>query len=162
MVVTAAGESGMPQNTEERVQNATRMIEAALAKGIPIDRLHVDVLVFPISVDAQFVLHSLGAFGSLRERFGEEIHLTGGLSNVSFGLPCRKLINEVYMNLAVEAGADCGIVDPVANDMRRVFLADKSSLPYQLAQEMLLGRDRNCKNYLRAYRKGELEPSPVA
>jgi len=162
VVVTAAGASGMPQNTGERVANAVRMIDAALAKGIPISKLHVDVLIFPISVDSQFVLHSLGAFRELRERYGEEIHLTGGLSNVSFGLPCRKLINEVFMNLAVEAGADSGIVDPVANNMNRVFTADKSSKPYQLAQEMLLGRDRNCKNYLRAYRKGELEPVSVA
>jgi 5-methyltetrahydrofolate--homocysteine methyltransferase len=162
VVVTAAGESGMPQNTEERVSNATRMIEAALAKGIPKGRLHVDVLVFPISVDSQFVLHCLDAFRALRQHYGEEIHLTGGLSNVSFGLPCRKLINEVFMNLAMEAGADSGIVDPVANDLNRVFAADKTSKPYQLAQEMLLGRDRNCKNYLRAYRKGELEPVAVS
>ena len=73
-----------------------------------------------------------------------------------------QLINEVFMNLAVEAGADSGIVDPVANDLNRVFAADKSSKPYQLAQDMLLGRDRSCKSYLRAYRKGELEPVSVA
>ena len=162
VVVTAAGQSGMPQNTEARVENATRMIEAALAKGIPIGRLYCDVLVFPISVDSQFVVHCLDAFRSLREKYGEQIHLTGGLSNVSFGLPCRKLINEVFMNLAVDAGADSGIVDPVANDLNRVFTGDKSSKPYQLAQEMLLGRDRSCKNYLRAYRKGELEPVSIA
>jgi 5-methyltetrahydrofolate--homocysteine methyltransferase len=162
VVVTAAGETGMPQNTEERVHNATRMIEAALAKRIPMGRLYVDVLVFPISVDSQFVVHCLDAFRALRERYGEEIHLTGGLSNVSFGLPCRKLINEVFINLAVVAGADSGIVDPVANDLNRVFASDKTCRPYQLAQEMLLGRDRNCKNYLRAYRKGELEPASVS
>jgi 5-methyltetrahydrofolate corrinoid/iron sulfur protein methyltransferase len=162
VVVTAAGESGMPQNTEERVRNATRMIDAALAKGIPAGRMHVDVLVFPISVDSQFVVHCLDAFRALREKYGPEIHLTGGLSNVSFGLPCRKLINEVFMNLAVEAGADSGIVDPVANDLNRVFAADQSTRPYQLAQDMLLGRDRNCKSFLRAYRKGELEPVSVA
>jgi 5-methyltetrahydrofolate--homocysteine methyltransferase len=162
VVVTAAGGSGMPQNTEERVTNATRMIDAAVAKGIPMGRLHCDVLVFPISVDSQFVVHCLDAFRALREKYGPGIHLTGGLSNVSFGLPCRKLINEVFMNLAVEAGADSGIVDPVANDLHRVFTADKASKPYQLAQDMLLGRDRNCKSYLRAYRKGELEPVSIA
>jgi 5-methyltetrahydrofolate--homocysteine methyltransferase len=162
VVVTAAGAGGMPQNTEERVANASRMIDAALAKGIPPGRMHVDVLIFPISVDSQFVLHALDAFRALRDKYGPEIHLTGGLSNVSFGLPCRKLINEVFLNLAVEAGCDSGIVDPVANDLNRVFTADKSTKPYQLAQEMLLGRDRNCKTYLKAYRKGELEPVSVA
>jgi cobalamin-dependent methionine synthase I len=162
VVVTAAGASGMPQNTEERVENASRMIDAALAKGIPMERMFVDVLVFPISVDSQFVIHCLDAFRRLREKYGDRIHLTGGLSNVSFGLPCRKLINEVFINLAVAAGADSGIVDPVANDLTQVFVAEKQSRPYQLAEEMLLGLDRSCKNYLRAYRKGELESATVA
>ena len=156
VVVTAAGASGMPQNTEERVANASRIIDAALAKGIPPERMYVDVLVFPISVDSQFVVHCLDAFRALREKYGERIHLTGGLSNVSFGLPCRKLINEMFINLAVEAGADSGIVDPVANDLKALFLGDQQSKAYQLALEMLLGKDRNCKNFLRAYRKGEL------
>jgi cobalamin-dependent methionine synthase I len=53
--------------------------------------------------------------------------LRGGRSNVSFGMPCRKLINEVFINLAVEAGVDSGIVDPVASSLDRVFLADKQS-----------------------------------
>jgi 5-methyltetrahydrofolate--homocysteine methyltransferase len=161
VVVTAAGANGMPQNTEERMVNASRMIDAAMSKGIPLDRLYVDVLVFPISVDGQFVIHCLDAFRGLRQKYGEQIHLTGGLSNVSFGLPCRKLINEVFINLALEAGADSGIVDPVANDLNKVFLADKDSKQYHLAQDMLLGHDRNCKNYLRAYRKGELEAVSV-
>ncbi len=156
VVVTAAGESGMPRNAEERVANASRMVEAALAQGIPLRDQYVDSLVFPISVDGQFVIHCLDAIRALREKFGAEIHITGGLSNVSFGLPCRKLINEVFLNLAVEAGADSGIVDPVANDLTRVFVADKESPRYQLALDMLMGRDRNCKNFLRAYRKGEL------
>ena len=156
VVVTAAGAGGMPQNAEERVANASKMVEAALEKGIPLEDLYVDALVFPISVDGQFVIHCLDAIRALRDNYGPKIHITGGLSNVSFGLPCRKLINEAFMNLAVEAGADGGIVDPVANDLNQVFTADRESKPYRLALEMLLGRDRNCKDFLRAYRKGEL------
>jgi cobalamin-dependent methionine synthase I len=159
VVITAAGSSGMPSNTEERVDHASQMVEAALAKGIPLERMFVDTLVFPISVDQQFVIQCLDAFSELRARYGERIHLTGGLSNVSFGMPCRKLINEVFLNLAVEAGADSGIVDPVASNLNRVFLADKESAPYQLAMDMLLGRDPGCVNYLVAYREGELEPA---
>jgi len=53
---------------------------------------------------------------------------------------------------------DSGIVDSVANDLNRIFVADKTFKPYQLTRDMLLGLDRNCKNFLRAYRKGELEP----
>jgi cobalamin-dependent methionine synthase I len=157
VIVTAAGESGMPQDTEQRIVNATRIIDAALAKAIPIGNLYLDTLVFPVSVDIQFGTHYLEATRQLRARYGPEIHLTGGLSNVSFGLPCRKLVNEVFINLAVEAGADSGIVDSVANNLNEVFTADKSSKPYQLTRDMLLGLDRNCKAFLRAYRKGELE-----
>ena len=158
VIVTAAGDSGMPQNTEERIANASRIIDAALAKTIPIESLYVDILVFPISVDGQFGNHYLEAARLLRAKYGEEIHITGGLSNVSFGIPCRRLVNEVFINLSVEAGVDSGIVDPTANDLNAIFSTDKTSTPYQLAQEMLLGRDRSCKNFLRAYRKGELEP----
>lgn len=158
VVVTASGASGMPQNAEERIDHASRMIEAALARKIPLDHLYVDALVFPISVDNQFVIQVLDAFRQLRAKYGERIHLTGGLSNVSFGMPCRKLINEVFINLAVEAGADSGIVDPVGSNLNRIFLADKQSRPYQLALDVLLGRDPGCVNYLEAYREGELEP----
>ena len=159
VIVTAAGDSGMPQDAEQRIANATRIVEAALGKSLPIESLYVDTLVFPISVDMQFGNHYLEATRQLRAKFGGRIHLTGGLSNVSFGLPCRRLVNEVFINLAVEAGVDSGIVDSVANDLNQIFVADKTSKPYQLTRDMLLGLDRNCKNFLRAYRKGELEPA---
>ena len=158
LIVTAAGDSGMPQDEDQRIANASRIIEAALAKSIPAESLYVDTLVFPISVDIQFGNHYLGATRRLRAKYGRKIHLTGGLSNVSFGLPCRRLVNEVFINLAVEAGVDSGIVDSVANDLNQILVADKTSRPYQLARDMLLGLDRNCKTFLRAYRNGELEP----
>jgi len=161
VVITAAGSRGMPQTAADRVANASQVVEAALAAGIPLERMYVDALVFPISVDDQFVNHCLDAFRELRAKYGERIHLTGGLSNVSFGMPCRKLINEVFINLAVEAGADSGIVDPVASNLSRIFQADTGSHPYQLALDMLLGHDPGCMNYLTAYREGELELAPV-
>jgi 5-methyltetrahydrofolate--homocysteine methyltransferase len=157
VIVTAAGEKGMPQNDEERVVNASRMVDAALAKGIAIRDIYIDALVFPISVDSQFGNHCLQAIRRLREKYGPDIHITGGLSNVSFGLPCRRLINDVFILLAIEAGADSGIIDPVASDLQAIVNMDRQSQPYLLAEDMLLGRDRNCKNFLRAYRKGELK-----
>lgn len=156
VVVTASGEKGMPQNDVERVTNASRMVDAALSKGIAIQDIYIDALVFPISVDSQFGHHCFDAIRKLRANYGPEIHITGGLSNVSFGLPSRRLINDVFILLAVEAGADSGIIDPVAGDIGRIFSTDRQSRHYQLAEDLLLGRDRNCKAFLRAYRKGEL------
>ena len=157
VIVTAAGEKGMPQNDEERVVNASRMVNAALAKDIAIQDIYIDALVFPISVESQFGNHCLQAIRRLRKEYGPEIHITGGLSNVSFGLPCRRLINDVFIILAVEAGTDGGIMDPITSSLANVLSIDRQSRAYQLAEDMLLGRDRNCKNFLRAYRKGELQ-----
>jgi len=157
VIVTAAGEAGMPQNADERVANASRMVENTLSKGISIEDIFIDPLVFPISVDAEFGNHCLDAIRLLRQRYGNEIHITGGFSNVSFGLPSRRLINDVFINLAVDAGADSGIIDPVTSKIQDVLNIDRNSRPYQLAQEMLLGVDLYCKNFLRAYRKGELQ-----
>ena len=156
VIVTAAGGAGMPASAAERVDNASRMVGAALAKGIPITDLFVDPLVFPISVDGNFGLHTLDAIRTIRSRYGPEINITGGMSNVSFGIPARKLMNTVFINLAVDAGADSGIIDPVMNPLSAVFAADRESVPYRLAEDTLLGRDEFCATYIKAWRKGIL------
>lgn len=157
-IVTAAGAEGMPSDAAERVDNASRMVEAALAAGIELREIFVDPLVFPISVDGSFGLHTLDAIRTLRGRFGRQINITGGMSNVSFGIPARKLMNTVFINLTVAAGADSGIIDPVMNPLADVFAADRDSEPYRLAEDVLLGRDEYCMNYITAWRKGALSP----
>jgi len=157
VIVTAAGDSGMPSNAEERVENADRIIEAALGKDITLDRLYVDPLVFPISVDGDFGDHCLDAIRTLRARYGPDIHITGGMSNVSFGLPNRRLINDAFLVLAIEAGADSGIVDPITNPPGRALELDRSSRPFELALDVLSGADRHCRAYMKAFRAGELE-----
>ncbi len=159
VVVTAAGESGMPTNAEERVVNASRMVEASLAAGIQLDRIFVDPLVFPIAVDGEYGRHCLDAIAELRRRFGTEIHITGGMSNVSFGLPNRRLLNDAFLILAIEAGADSGIVDPTVVNVRGALAADRTTRPFQLAFDVFTGADENCRAYMKAYRAGELSPS---
>ena len=158
VVVTAAGESGMPTNTEERVANASRMVEASLVAGVELDQIFVDPLVFPIAVDGEYGRHCLDAIAELRRRFGADIHITGGMSNVSFGLPMRRLLNDAFLALAIEAGADSGIVDPTVVSMQRALAVDRTSRPFQLALDVLTGTDENCRAYMKAYRAGELKP----
>ena len=157
VVVTAAGESGMPAGAGERADNATRIIEAALGKGIEAVDIFVDPLVFPISVDIEFGNHCLDAIRTIRDRFGPDIHITGGFSNVSFGMPQRRLINDVFLLLAIEAGADSGIVDPVTSHLDEVHAMDRESVRYRMAEDLLLGRDDRCKAFLRAHRRGHLD-----
>ena len=157
VVITAAGEEEMPEDTEGRVANATRIVDTAVSRGVPLSAIYVDPLVFPISVDAENGNQCLEAIRQLRAHYGPEIHLTGGFSNISFGVPCRRLVNDVFLNLAADAGADSGIIDPVNSRLDEVFTIDRESRPYQVASEMLLGRDDFCANFLMAYRDGELE-----
>ena len=147
----------MPSNTAERVANASLMVDAALDKGIARGDIHIDPLVFPISVDKEFGLHCLDAIRDLRAKYGPEIHITGGMSNVSFGIPGRKVVNDTFVILAVAAGADGGIIDPVLSSPNEIFAMDRESLGYRLAEDMLLGRDQHCKNYIRDWRKGEMK-----
>ncbi len=157
VMVTAASESGMPQNPEERVANASRMVDAANDRGIATEDIFIDPLFFPIGVDTENGNHAFEAIRQLREKYGPAIHISGGFSNVSFQMPCRSLINDMFMILAVEAGADSGIIDPVTNNPQKAPSVDRTSRAYQLTEDMMLGKDRFCRTFLRAYRKGELE-----
>ena len=112
--------------------------------------------IFPIAVNGASGRHCLSVYRELRELYGPEIHLTGGMSNVSFGLPQRGLLNDVFLLLALEAGADSGILDPIASPLHRVLALDRDSPPVRHAVAALTGVDEGCRAYLRAYRAGEL------
>jgi hypothetical protein len=156
VVLSATGAGSMPANSDERVANARALIDAATARGIGLGALHVDALVLPVAVDPEIGGHFLDAVRALRAAFGAELHLTGGLSNVSYGLPARKLLNDVFIDLAIAAGADSGIIDPLANDPRRIAGLDRGARPYQLAADLLTGADPYGGEFLRAFRAGEL------
>lgn len=152
VVLSAAGLGAMPSGTEERVTNAMSMVEFATKRGIAAAALFIDPLVLPAAVRSEGTAEVLAAVKALRRELGAAIHITGGLSNVSFGLPVRRVINEVFIDLFVEAGGDSGIIDPVGSRPR----LDRASRPWQLATELLLGRDPHGRAFLRAHRAGEL------
>jgi cobalamin-dependent methionine synthase I len=156
VVVTAAGASGMPSDDAERVENVAEVMESVRSKGVAIGDVFVDPLSFPISVDPTYGNHFFDAVRKLREVYGNEIHITGGLSNVSFGLPRRKLINDTFIYMALEAGIDSGIIDPIQSKMSTVFDLDTSSEPVKVAVDMLSGNDDFCMNYIQAFRDGKL------
>jgi 5-methyltetrahydrofolate--homocysteine methyltransferase len=118
--------------------------------------LHVDPLVMPVAVEPEVGAWFLEAVSTLRRTYGPTIHITGGLSNVSFGLPLRKLLNDVFIDLAAEAGADSGIIDPVASDPRAIFARERGDRAQTLAADLLTGRDAFGMEFLTAYRSGEL------
>jgi len=158
VIVTAAGEAGMPYGSEQRVDNASRIIDVALSKGIAISALFVDPLIFPIGVDSASGRHALDAIRAIRDRYGEEIHITGGFSNVSFGIPNRDIINDVFLALAVDAGANSGILDPITTRLDSIRQANRETPAFRLAEDVLMGRDEGCRNYIEAWRQHRLSP----
>ena len=156
-IISAASESGMPEDAQERLDNATRVVDAASDRGIAYEDMFIDPLFFPVSVDKAYGPHALDAISKLRERFGDDVHITGGMSNVSFGLPKRALVNETFVRLAVEAGADSGIIDPIQVKFDRAMNLDMDTPRVRYALELLEGRDDFAMNYISAFRNGELD-----
>jgi cobalamin-dependent methionine synthase I len=157
VIVTAAGESGMPDNADERVENIDELMQHVQNAGIPLSDVYVDCLAFPISVASTYGNDYLDAVAAVREKYGPEIHITGGVSNVSFGLPKRRLINDAFLHLAIEKGLDSGIIDPIPASIQKVLDLDIDSESVKLAIDMLSGNDDYCMNYIQAFRDGRLD-----
>ncbi len=156
VVLSATGAGSMPANADQRVSNGRALIDAAVARGLDLAALYVDSLVLPVAVDPEAGRSFLDAVRALRAAFTAGLHLTGGLSNVSYGLPARRLLNDVFIDLAIAAGADSGIIDPLANNPRRIGGLDRAARPYRLASDVLTGADPYGGEFLMAYRAGEL------
>ena len=109
-----SGESGMPQDENERVDNLARIMTMMDERGVPVEDRFLDPLVFPIGAGPEYGNHFLEAVKELRKRY-PDVHIFGGLSNVSFGLPRRKLLNHAFITLAVMAGCDSVMIDPLMN-----------------------------------------------
>ena len=156
VIVTSAGFDGMPSDENGRLENAAKMVDQCRDRNISLDRIHIDPLLFPISVDQTFGNHYLEAVRLMRMEFGEEVRITGGLSNVSFGLPSRRLINDTFIRLAIDAGVDSGILNPIESNWSRVMGLNMESDRVKIAMDMLLGRDEFCMNFIGSFREGRL------
>jgi 5-methyltetrahydrofolate--homocysteine methyltransferase len=155
-IVNAAGEAGMPADAEERLANLGRIISILQQHGVPPEKMHLDPLVLPISTDPSNGQHFLEATRRARAEFGG-VHLSGGLSNISFGMPNRKLLNMVFTWICTEAGTDGGIIDPVSMSPKALAAQDPNSEPFKLARAVLTGEDMFGVEYISAHREGRLE-----
>lgn len=139
--------AGIPKDVQTRVDMAKAIVEKAEAFDIIPDRIHVDPLVIALSADNQSLLKFAEATQKIKE-FYPAIKVTSGLSNISFGMPLRKVVNQNFLTLAIFAGMNSAILDPLNRDMIATLLAT----------EALMGRDRNCRNFANAYRKNKIGP----
>jgi cobalamin-dependent methionine synthase I len=138
--------AGPPAGVADRVATASRLVDRLSAEGLALEDIFVDPCVLPASTGPEHGKAILEAVGEIRTRY-PGVHISAGVSNVSYGLPLRKLLNEVFLVLLLGRGLDAAIVDP----------CDQQLMMNLRAAEALLGRDEYCVQYLRAFREGKLE-----
>ena len=145
VVALCMAQASMPTTVEERVEVGAELIARLTREGIPIERIYVDPLIQPVSVDTGMGLAALGAIERIMADF-PGANTICGLSNISFGLPERRLINRGFLALCMAHGLSAAILDPT----------DRQIMATVLSVEMLLGRDEYCENYIDAYQGGRI------
>jgi 5-methyltetrahydrofolate corrinoid/iron sulfur protein methyltransferase len=138
--------AGPPSGVEDQVATTSRLVDHLTAEGMALDDIYVDPCVLPASTGPEHGAAILEAVGQIKARYSG-VHISAGVSNVSYGLPLRKLLNEVFLVLLLGRGLDAPIVDP----------CDQQMMMNLRAAEALIGRDEYCVAYLRAFRDGKLE-----
>jgi 5-methyltetrahydrofolate--homocysteine methyltransferase len=143
VVALCMAETSMPRTTEERVEVGSELIGKLTDSGVTLERIYVDPLVQPVSVDTNMGVATLGAIDQIMGKY-KGVNTICGLSNISYGLPERKLINRNFLALAIAHGLNSAILDPTDN----LIMATMYTV------EMLMGKDEYCGNYIDAYEKG--------
>jgi 5-methyltetrahydrofolate--homocysteine methyltransferase len=134
---------GISSDAKIRFDIAATIIDKAARYGISRDRLFIDPLITALCANENSLSDFTAAVLMIKQKY-PDIIITGGLSNISYGMPCRTLLNQQFLSMVMAAGLDSAIMDPVSVS---IFSA-------VYATEALLGKDRNCRNFLNAYRKG--------
>ena len=128
---------GIPDSVERRMKIFFGIMEKAKQYGIAPSRLHIDPLVVTLGTDQTALTVFADCCRRIKYEY-PEIHITSGLSNISFGLPVRKNINQAFMVLAMNAGMDSAIVDPTNKNMIGMIYATNA----------LLESDEYCLQYI--------------
>ncbi len=144
LFANASGRDGMPQDAAERVANLCAVMDLMDTAGVPMKDRYLDPLAFPVGAGSDFSKHYLEAVREIR-RIYPEVHIFGGHSNTSFGLPKRHHINNAFIILAIQAGCDTLMIDPCMN-------RPEDYIAFMMASDVLLGIDEMSMRYMMKYR----------
>jgi 5-methyltetrahydrofolate--homocysteine methyltransferase len=156
VIASATGENQMPSTKEERLANLERLVGELRDEGLEDSDIYLDPLVFPISVNPANGMLLMDTIHALRDKYGNAIHFAPGLSNVSYGMPKRKLLNQAFAYLCRERGADGGIVDPKQINGSILDNLDTKNEPFRMAKALLIGEDEFGMNFITATREGKI------
>ncbi len=146
VIALCQAEQMLAETTAQKVELAGRLVERLTTAGVPLEDIYIDPLVYPLSANAGSAQATLAAIGEIMKKF-PGVHTVCGLTNVSYGLPARRLINRAFLAAAIAQGLDAAILDPT----------DRQLYALLRAAMLVAGQDSFCREYTRAYRAGRLE-----
>lgn len=148
VVALTLDENGIPETADGRVEIAEKILRRASAYGIGKKDIVFDTLTMTVSADNTAALTTLEALRRIKNGLG--CHTSLGVSNVSFGLPCRDAVNSVFFAMALENGLSAAIMNPYSADMMKTYYTYNA----------LSGLDENCAAYIGASDSFAAVPSP--
>lgn len=144
VIALCMDETGMPESLEDRLRVADKLVTGLTGVGVLEDDIYLDPLVKPLGVNHTFGVEILETNRALRQKY-PKVHLVSGLSNISYGLPERKLLNRVFMVMSVAMGMDAFILDPL----------DQTIMSLLSASRTMAGYDEYCMDYIAGVRAGK-------
>ncbi len=145
VIALCMSDEGMPETTDQRLDIADALINKLIQNNIAIENIYVDPLVQPVSTNSQYGVAFLDTVDQIMLNF-KGCHTICGLTNISFGLPERKLLNRTFLSMAVSKGLDAVIIDPLDRQIRQTLFAATA----------LSGHDDFCVEYIKAFRSKKL------
>ncbi|MHB1454043.1 MAG: methyltetrahydrofolate cobalamin methyltransferase [Saccharofermentanales bacterium] len=146
IIALCMDDRGMPETAKERIEIAATLIGRLTSEGVALDDIYIDPMIRPIGTGSHYGNVAIDTIRTVKSEY-PEVHIACGLSNISFGIPARKIMNQAFLVAAMSAGMDGAILDPL----------DKKLMTFLYATEALLGYDDYCMNFITKFREGELE-----
>ena len=145
IIALCLDDQGLPKTAEEIIDRAGALIEGLEDIGFDRARIHLDPLIQPVAINVNAGLNAVWAIQGILKKY-PGVHITCGLSNISFGLPLRRIVNRILLPILMTAGLDGAILDPLDEKMMSTLVISK----------MILGQDRFCRHYTQAARAGRI------
>jgi 5-methyltetrahydrofolate--homocysteine methyltransferase len=146
IIALCMDDNGMPEDAAGRIAIGERLINKLAKEGVKHEDIYIDPLVRPVGTGSHYGMAAIETIRAIKKNY-PDVHIACGLSNVSFGLPNRKLINQTFLVAAMAAGMDGAILDPL----------DKKLMAFVYSSEAVTGIDDFCVTYLEKFREGMFE-----
>lgn len=139
-------DAGMPKTQADRLRIADTLINKLTKEGVALDDIYIDPLIKPIGTDKKNGIEVMEAVQKIMEGY-PGVHTVCGLTNISYSLPARKVLNRTFKIQCMARGMDSFILDPTNKDMRGALLASQA----------LMGQDNFCRKFINGFRQGLYE-----